>query len=195
MEPLTAKVISILTLGLGSFIAGMLPATFSARTRQKHPLLLSTLLCFGAGVLLSTSLVHMLPEAREKLPVYSELFLCIGFFIVYMVDEIVHFFYGASGDSHSHIEVDYGTSETTGLLASNRVPSAPLEDGEMVARETCCGDTGNPRMCHVSHTPPCNKSASGMIGLLCALFVHSVLEGLAIGLEETATKVSWGLSK
>ncbi|XP_053611503.1 zinc transporter ZIP3 [Plodia interpunctella] len=181
MESSTAKAIAMLTLGLGSFITGMLPACFSESARQRHPLFISSLLCFGAGVLLSTSLTHMLPEAREKLPDYSELMLCVGFFIVYLVDEIVHFFYQPS--SLHQERRSYGSSEETGLLSSQR----DSRDGEL--RERCCGDADNPRMCHVSHTEPCNKSSSGVIGLLCALFVHSFLEGLAIGLQENASQV------
>lgn len=180
----TAKAVAMLSLGLGSFIMGMIPACFSERTRQRHPLLLSCLLCFGAGVLLSTSLVHMLPEARDKLPSFTELFFCLGFLVVYLVDEVVHFFYG-SGDGHHHgparnrrTSVTYGSAEETNLVANDNVEG-----------ERCCGDADNPRMCHVSHTEPCNKSSSGIVGLLCALFVHSFLEGLAIGLQESATQV------
>ncbi|VVC98786.1 zinc transporter ZIP3 [Leptidea sinapis] len=174
MDLATSKAVSMLSLGLGSFIAGMAPACISERARERHPLLISCLLCFGGGVLLSTALVHMLPEAREKLPKYSELMMCAGFFLVYLVDELVHFFYGPHG---GHQRRRY--TEESSLLRGR--------DGEM--RERCCGDADNPRMCHVSHTEPCNKSASGIIGLLCALFVHSLLEGLAIGLQESASKV------
>ncbi|KAL0821335.1 hypothetical protein ABMA28_005925 [Loxostege sticticalis] len=181
MELTTAKAVAMLALGLGSFIFGMIPACFSEGTRQKHPLFISCLLCFGGGVLLSTSVVHMLPEAREKLPNYSELMLCIGFFIVYLVDELVHLFYGPGNDPHRQT---YGSNEGTSLLHQERNMQ---QDAEMVDR--CCGDTANPRMCHVSHTAPCNKSSSGVIGLLCALFVHSVLEGLAIGLQVDASQV------
>lgn len=181
MELTTAKAVAMLALGLGSFIFGMIPACFSEGTRQKHPLFISCLLCFGGGVLLSTSVVHMLPEAREKLPNYSELMLCIGFFIVYLVDELVHLFYGPGNDPHRQT---YGSNEGTSLLHPERNMQ---QDAEMVDR--CCGDTANPRMCHVSHTAPCNKSSSGVIGLLCALFVHSVLEGLAIGLQVDASQV------
>ncbi|XP_028166467.1 zinc transporter ZIP3 [Ostrinia nubilalis] len=183
MELTTAKAISMLVLGLGSFVFGMIPAGFSEGTRQKHPLLISCLLCFGGGVLLSTSVVHMLPEAREKLPNYSELLLCVGFFIVYLVDELVHLFYGPGNDPHRQT---YGSNEGTSLLRGERNMRG-VDDAEMVDR--CCGDAANPRMCHVSHTAPCNKSSSGVIGLLCALFVHSVLEGLAIGLQEDASQV------
>lgn len=176
----------MLALGLGSFFAGMLPASFSVAARQRHPLLVSCLLCFGGGVLLSTSLVHMLPEAREKLPINTELLFCVGFFVVYLVDEIVHLFYGNAIQSHTPAGVVYYGSnqqnEQTGLLN---------QDGEL--RERCCGDAGSPRMCHVSHTAPCNKSASGIVGLLGALFVHSVLEGLAIGLQVSSSEVPFSL--
>lgn len=180
MDVSTAKLISMLALGLGSFFAGMLPASFSSATRQRYPLFVSCLLCFGGGVLLSTSLVHMLPEAREKLPENTELLFCIGFFVVYLVDEIVHLFYGNQSQTHSEIRT-YGLkqNEQSSLLRSH--------DDEM--QERCCGDAGNPRMCHVSHTAPCNKSSSGIVGLLCALLVHSVLEGLAIGLQESSSEV------
>lgn len=175
MELLTAKVISMLALGLGSFGAGMVPRCISERARQRHPLLISCLLCFGGGVLLSTALTHILPEAREMLGIYSELGLCVGFFLVYFVDELVHFFYGTHG-SYDHRERNYGTEE-----------SRLLRDDEMRAR--CCGAADNPHMCHVSHTAPCDRGSSGVIGLLCALLVHSFLEGLAIGLQESASQV------
>ncbi|XP_068622643.1 zinc transporter ZIP2 [Battus philenor] len=180
MEVSTAKALAMLALGVGSFVTGMIPACFTEGARQKNPLFISTLLCFGAGVLLSTSLVHMLPEAREKLPDYSELMLCVGFFIVYMVDETVHLFYGGMGHNHQGSR-QYGSGEETTLL------SRRLEND--VEMDHCCGDAGNRRMCHVNHSPPCNRSSSGVIGLLCALFVHSLLEGLAIGLQVTTAQV------
>lgn len=159
----------MLTLGLGAFFAGMLPACFSESARQRHPLLLSCLLCFGGGVLLSTSLVHMLPETREHLPEYTELTLCIGFFLVYLVDELSHLFYTGASHRHTHV------GEQTRLLPRDH-------DGEMRERE-------GSDLCHVSHTEPCTSSSSSIVGLLSALFVHSVLEGLAIGLQESPTQI------
>lgn len=162
----------MLALGIGSFFTGMLPTCFSERTRQSHPLLISCLLCFGGGVLLSTSLVHMLPETREKLPEYSELMLCIGFFTVYLVDELSHLFY----KSNSHHNHERRVGERSHLLRER-------EDGECRDRQEAS------ELCHVSHTEPCNRGSSSVIGLLSALFVHSLLEGLAIGLQDNATQV------
>ena len=57
------------------------------------------LLCFGAGVLLATALLHILPETRhgmEETQEYwgigwlAELVFCVEFFLVYLVEEIVH---------------------------------------------------------------------------------------------------------
>ena len=57
-----AKLLSIVALGLGSLISGLLPVFLSTRNLNRSPLLMTILLCFGAGVLLCTSLVHILPE-------------------------------------------------------------------------------------------------------------------------------------
>lgn len=65
----------------------------------------SLLLCFGGGVLLFTTLLHLQPEVREgvnrlqqtgRLPSgqgfehLGDLIFCAGFFMVFLVDEIVH---------------------------------------------------------------------------------------------------------
>lgn len=57
-----AKILSMVILGVGSFIFGIIPAFFSQRNRRRHPFTITILLCFGAGVLLATSIVHMLAE-------------------------------------------------------------------------------------------------------------------------------------
>lgn len=59
------KVLAMLVLGLGSLLSGMLPAIISERNRQRFPLTTSLLLCFGAGILLATALVHILPEVKK----------------------------------------------------------------------------------------------------------------------------------
>lgn len=60
------KILAMLILGLGSLLSGMLPAIISERNRQRFPLTTSLLLCFGAGILLATALVHILPEVNRN---------------------------------------------------------------------------------------------------------------------------------
>lgn len=132
-----AKVLTMVILGLGSFLLGVLPIELTKKLRIKsfsppsppppadhqrqqhdhghdrhshsHPgdaatgsRLVSLLLCFGAGVLLYTTLVHLMLEVREGVTelqqkglMYqnkhlADLLLCAGFFMVFFVDELAH---------------------------------------------------------------------------------------------------------
>lgn len=116
---LLAKVISMIVLGGVSFILGLLPMKLMKLMNRKstpqkssiighscddeQPLITSMLLCFGGGVLLFTTFVHLQPEVRDTIdklirknilphtdvPI-AELVFCGGFFFVYIVEEIVH---------------------------------------------------------------------------------------------------------
>lgn len=66
MNPDIAKIVSILALGFGSLLMGLLPAALSQYNLRQNQVLQTVLLCFGAGILLATSLVHMLPEVVKS---------------------------------------------------------------------------------------------------------------------------------
>ncbi|CAG9763056.1 unnamed protein product [Ceutorhynchus assimilis] len=105
---IVAKIVSMVVLGLASFLLGLLPlkltklGSFQSIDGSKN-LLLSLLLCFGGGVLLFTTFIHLQPEVREffdhlkaedrildwGVPM-SELVFCFGFFFVYLIEELVH---------------------------------------------------------------------------------------------------------
>ncbi|XP_055695606.1 zinc transporter ZIP3 isoform X2 [Lutzomyia longipalpis] len=219
MSPDHTKILAMFVLGAGSFFIGMLPAWLSRRQQRNHPLLISVLLCFGAGVLLATSLVHMLPEVSEKLPRYSQIILCLGFFIVYAVDELVHFFCGEAiqhrhqdahnGGPEARIAVPNYQATAPAIEQSSAFASAPstsCETQSLLPRHSAAGSQGareegslreclhrdevaNSRICHVSHAQPCEETLTGHLGLLCALSLHSLLEGLAIGIQDSASKV------
>lgn len=213
-----AKLLAILALGVGSFVAGILPLFCSKRNRDRFPSLISFLLCFGAGVLLATALVHMLPEVRDALKQYAEIVFCVGFFLIYTVDELSHVC-GVGGHSHGsghghgsdRIYVvgrrgsrdstggdadsrSYGTSEETKLLTKS-------ESGIQIHRRASeCEGAGSsqvlgmgssesiPRVLVTSGGKP-SEQATGVFSLLLALVVHSLLEGLAIGVQSTAPAV------
>lgn len=44
-------------------------------------------------------------------------------------------------------------------------------------------------LCHGNHSEPCADSNIGLVGLLLALTLHSILEGLAIGLQKAVSEV------
>ena len=70
----------------------------------------SFLLCFGGGVLLSTAMLHILPETIETLSgpgqqmnieFLPQLVLCSGFFLIYIVEELVDLILGSLHHSES----------------------------------------------------------------------------------------------
>ncbi|XP_065370662.1 zinc transporter ZIP1 [Calliphora vicina] len=229
------KVLAMVVLGLGSFISGILPAFISERNRRRFPLTTSLMLCFGAGILLATALIHILPEVRKQMNSnWAEISLCAGFFAIYFVDEFIHYFFGeAIQHSHGHDEPhSHNTTPQNTTLSNNHrhnygslhnSESAPLlsaqnteanggtqqhnnhahlhEHGngnnhsheENHHEHVHCNDEivedANARICHTSHTEPCSQSMTGTLGLFVALSLHSAIEGLAIGVQDSSTKV------
>lgn len=111
-----AKVTSMVVLGGAAFICALVPVLIDRRLKKKTAevqtssarteSVLSLFLAFGGGVLLCTTFLHLLPEVSEnmetlqnngKLPknfplALPELVMCCGFFIMYIVEEVVHKF-------------------------------------------------------------------------------------------------------
>lgn len=109
------KVLSLTALGAGSFVLGLLPLWLRGGVSAGGPdcprhaagagPLLTALLSFGAGALLSTALVHMLVEASEELPRAAPVAMLIGFLVLYLVDEMVQKVVGhspAAARAHRH---------------------------------------------------------------------------------------------
>lgn len=215
MELIESKICAMISLGLGSMVIGLIPAWFSNNGRTNWPLFLSSLLCVGAGVLLSTSLVHMLPEVRESLTKYgnyAELIFCVGFFLLYMTDEIVHFVKERSQHIHCTDHDDdfpvignnskrvssngrrhnYGSTDNSHSFNDNLQRQLPYNPHFYKARSESdiSYDVTPSQICHVSHQEPCDASHVGNFGLLIALTLHSLLEGVAVGVEASANKVS-----
>ena len=110
MDLMTVKLVALSLLGGVSLALGYLPLKFSSlvdlstdlRSGEKSSwkkTITSLLLCFGGGVLMATSFVHMLPEVRESFEGTSynlhgvpaaELCFCCGFFLIYFVEELAH---------------------------------------------------------------------------------------------------------
>lgn len=135
---IVAKTFAMLVLGLGSFVLGVVPLKLTkwwrmdpaaAAAPSSHHAghshggdsatgspAVSLLLCFGGGVLLFTTLLHLQPEVREgvgrlqktgQLPDgqgtehLGDLIFCAGFFMVFIVDEIVHSVLDRCAASHA----------------------------------------------------------------------------------------------
>ncbi|XP_059471087.1 zinc transporter ZIP1-like isoform X3 [Neocloeon triangulifer] len=195
----TARVVAMLVLGLVSFALGLLPWAMvkifkldveGLMQNGKNRIFISMLLCFGAGVLLCTAFVHMLPELRESVEAQvalgnlpetghavplPEIFLLSGLFSVYLVEELVHLFFGRSpGHSHAARKSDLEASSDSVAVSNN--------SKERLARRKSSIFWRRPKL----HSLFTNLSA--LIAVL-ALSFHAVFEGLAVGLESSATNV------
>lgn len=112
-DPTTAKSIAMVVLFLAALLAGLIPFKLAAWFKltdgggghKRASFIVSMLLAFGGGVLLCTTFMHLLPEVKEnieelqesgRLPVlqfhFAELLMCIGFFTMYFVEELVHLY-------------------------------------------------------------------------------------------------------
>ena len=110
MNLLTVKIITMLLLGGVSLGLGLFPILLrrclkrnSTKKQRKTEWFISSLSCFGGGVILTTCLTHMMPEVTfflnhnieqghfpdTGLPIAEILVLC-GFFMIYVVEELTH---------------------------------------------------------------------------------------------------------
>lgn len=113
METLSAKVIAIVSLFAVVLIFGLLPIKLlSIVRRSKSPtsepgkrscgeMFIDALNCFGGGVFLATSLLHLLPDVRSDIQSIleqkhqkmsfplAEFIACMGFFIVMLLEHLL----------------------------------------------------------------------------------------------------------
>ncbi|XP_067008325.2 zinc transporter ZIP1 [Anabrus simplex] len=97
----------MLVLGVASCILGLLPVKLStclqSSSSGRGQSVLQLLLCFGGGALLCTTFLHLLPEVRESIETLQhggeidetdfhlpELIMCCGFFLMFLVEELIH---------------------------------------------------------------------------------------------------------
>lgn len=101
------KLIAMAVLSAGSYMCGILPTWLGLTESCAHSLLLSLVLCYGGGVLFSTSLLHIMPEARQSLPDTSDLVLCAGFMFLYLTEEINKIFDNKNYSQQCKLEGEY----------------------------------------------------------------------------------------
>lgn len=140
-EMIRAYLIATAGLGVTCFVAGMLPRLISFQIRSSRSLILSFCLCCGAGVLLATAMVHILPEISEKIPNLAAVVFCAGFLMLFFIDEMVHFWCSSkngdyedmdpllNGTSHHHYgaiprpienDLNFSSEESDGSASSSR---------------------------------------------------------------------------
>ncbi|XP_053970725.1 zinc transporter ZIP1-like isoform X2 [Hylaeus volcanicus] len=203
---LIAKGVTMIILCVVSTCMGILPMQMAKCLKwntagvvnPRSTKLVSLLLGFGGGVLFCTTFLHLLPEVKEgieeltesgMLPTLSfslaEVLTCSGFFVMYLVEEAVH----------SHLRKKQAQRETRSQKDVSRSTNELVENGQ--ALPNCVnGHSHFNGHGHSHHLPVIMDEKddfviSSLRGLLIVLglSVHELFEGLAIGLESSATYV------
>ncbi|XP_076754690.1 zinc transporter ZIP1-like isoform X2 [Xylocopa sonorina] len=203
---LVAKGVTMIILCIVSICMGILPmqvakwlkwnATDVGNPRSMKGV--GLLLGFGGGVLFCTTFLHLLPEVKEgvehlteegKLPELSfslaETLTCTGFFIMYLVEESVH----------THLRKKQAHKEECSQRDVSRSTNELVENGQTLPN-CVSGHSHYNGHGHSHHLPIIMDEKddfviSSLRGLLIVLglSVHELFEGLAIGLESSASYV------
>lgn len=121
---------------------------------------------------------------------------------MYLADELLHYFCGeAIQHSHGssveesqpilpsqHSHTSYGTNEQHNDN-ENDADKAETSCEAHQHRHDVQDENTNARICHTNHQEPCRQTLAGIIGMLTALSIHALLEGLAIGIQDTTAAV------
>ncbi|SPP73026.1 zinc transporter ZIP1 [Drosophila guanche] len=210
---MVAKVVAMVVLIVITVICGSLPYmldrclewTKQSPEETRSSTVVRCLLFFGGGVLICTTFLHMLPEiieVVEKLQscgvladtpfALPEMLLCTGFFLMYALDELMHSVVHRHQkkldrkESVASCAFERGHSIRQSILVSKRGAEEPKLQRE---------DERQPKDHHGhSHMPVGSGSdsvGSSMrgLGIILALSLHELFEGMAIGLEGTAGTV------
>lgn len=219
----TVKFITMASLFVISMTSGMIPYFLSRWFDWSDPkrdpranLLISSLLSFGGGALLCTTLMHLLPEIDEiiaelqsegRMPAWefsiTNLLMAVGFFIIYLVEEVVHAYLRrhqkkSSGaflrgrDARESLRAGKTQDDSNKASENNGITS--ISTADLVENEHVNSATHSHNHHQHSHIPAVNGDdllVSSIRGLLIvlALSVHELFEGLAVGLESTNSNV------
>ncbi|XP_069160956.1 zinc transporter ZIP1-like [Procambarus clarkii] len=235
MEVDGAKTTALVVLAAGTLLMSLLPLYMRrALTRWVHQdrrqSVMSGCLCFGAGVLIATVFLHLMPETKDTYayamdvgymnPIsypLAELILCFGFFLVFLIEEIIHSCIGLHQERESGAQTTVNesnlengqeteprkTSEDT--MPNNRKEGKVNVVGEMGLINEATEGTYITRAPEsdasaqsAQTTPHANHHVSSFsqstsileaVVVVVALSFHSIMEGLAIGLARDATSV------
>ncbi|XP_071512907.1 zinc transporter ZIP1-like [Panulirus ornatus] len=161
---------------------------------------LSGCLCFGGGVLLATVFLHLLPETRyymqeamdsgfiPQIPYpLAELIVCVGFFFIYIIEEVVH------SCIHQNHHKKQKTNESLKMNVNVQTPcksNLTHANTDVDVDDECLEkflheereSSSQPEV--VIATPALDEGLSVMraVVVVVALSLHSIMEGLALGL-------------
>ncbi|XP_072929934.1 zinc transporter ZIP1-like [Epargyreus clarus] len=206
-DALRAKIITMVCLFSISMVVGCLPLLLSLKfkwfSKSQNPDMRSSnqlvvgLLSFGGGVLFATTFMHLLPEVDEniellqdagqlpEMPIYlAALIMCSGFFMMYLVEELVHVYINSRENKNANTSF----TRVLSIRRNSSEASSSVEKNNVNKEIEAAKHHGH------SHLPVRDSDdtiVAALRGLLIvlALSIHELFEGLAVGLESSAGNV------
>uniref|UniRef100_A0A182LU57 Uncharacterized protein n=1 Tax=Anopheles culicifacies TaxID=139723 RepID=A0A182LU57_9DIPT len=219
--PTIAKVTSMVVLFSVSMVCGLVPFKLvrwfnlnpASPSGGTHLFLIRLLLSFGGGALLSTTFLHLLPEINhsiadlvetgalpepDDLPFpLGEFLLTSGFFMIYLIEELVHWWMHRRSANARATKVEKsvaGTMVVEGHSSKHDLAHGHSHVGNITAVYPVTDIDGTPTGLAVNDVPtpvPVSSANGPLRGLLIvlALSIHELFEGLAVGLERSPSAV------
>ncbi|XP_011264589.1 zinc transporter ZIP1 isoform X3 [Camponotus floridanus] len=201
-DVLTAKAVTMVVLCTVSTTMGIIPM-FLAKwfkwdlngQNPRSTKVVSLLLGFGGGVLFSTTFLHLMPEVAEgvgnlvesgkmeELPFpLAYMLACVGFFIMYLVEESVHTYLRKRQKERQISDKKDVHRSTNELVENGQIAPSCVNHSHL--------HTGHSHLPMITN-PDDDFLITSLRGLLIVLglSVHELFEGLAIGLESSASHV------
>lgn len=206
----TAKGTAMASLCILSLFFGVIPIRLSKmynwKSDAKQNEYVKLLLGLGGGVLMCTTFYHLLPEVAETfenlddLPNkdihYAELLMCIGFFVMYFVEECVHLHLQRKEKENMNVlrrslSIRRGDIEVINNNGREVVRMKPDVENNNNDESTHKNDHKHNHSHLVVDHDAADSTLKALRGLLVvlALSIHELFEGLAVGLEKSADSV------
>ncbi|XP_060519411.1 zinc transporter ZIP1-like [Cylas formicarius] len=202
-NPTVAKVTAMAVLFACSLTLGCCPIRLNrcivkGHSDTKNNRIVKMLLAFGGGVLLCTTFLHLVPEVSEKFEELdltpdveihpAELLMCLGFFIMYFVEECVHVYLHRREKMADNmapvarsLSIRRGEKEDSCFAES-------IEDNLHEDTDHKCSRHTDHSHLFVDNSRSTLAVIQGMLVVL-ALSIHELFEGLSVGLESSAANV------
>lgn len=207
-DTITAKAVAMSVLCVASLVMGLIPlkltSMFKWNGNPKNNKYIQMLLAMGGGVLLTTTFLHLLPEVAENvgelqesgslpdLPFHlAELLMCAGFFIMYLVEELVHRWIHKKHRKSVMQEVLHRTVSIRRKTIADTTSSTTELDPAHVEEARSYPHEHSHQNGHSHFALDDDTTVASLRGLLVvlALSIHELFEGLAVGLEASSDTV------
>uniref|UniRef100_A0A0N5BPH0 Zinc transporter ZIP3 n=1 Tax=Strongyloides papillosus TaxID=174720 RepID=A0A0N5BPH0_STREA len=178
-----------------TIISALAPHTlikkFKLDNDGKPNLFLSLMCCMGGGVFLATCFLDILPEIqsgyddiKSRMDIktnfpFPQLMVCLGFFFVYLLEELCSKYFHKDNETCSHALPNYNSVETSKPLIHENDENRNEKGIQNVSTEIPCSETTTIESPKHEDKKPNDYFKALSFAIIMSF--HSILEGVALG--------------